>query len=192
MDVRLGKAVLILAGEEWSNCFTLKDISLPQNPYVGLTAMTGDVSDAHEYVLFWFPSSVRTTYLTVTLSASSRSRRPLPFSPPLSYHATNCSRQKRRQAGPCPPLYVSCSLGVHSPGSGLAGENMVEGSLLAPEIPVCLGEVEAVCGLTVSGSKSTNRCVRGFVQTARVWPFMVVFQALSVSVRWAPRGWRRL
>jgi len=36
--------------EEWSNCFTLKDISLPQNPYIGLTAMTGDVSDAHDVV----------------------------------------------------------------------------------------------------------------------------------------------
>ena len=39
-------------GEEWSNCFTLNDISVPSNPFIGLTAMTGDVSDAHEYV-FW-------------------------------------------------------------------------------------------------------------------------------------------
>ncbi|KAH9042782.1 legume-like lectin family-domain-containing protein [Lactarius pseudohatsudake] len=36
--------------EEWSNCFTLNDISLPQNPYIGLTAMTGDVSDAHDII----------------------------------------------------------------------------------------------------------------------------------------------
>jgi mannose-binding lectin 2 len=40
----------MLAGEEWSDCFTLKDISLPANPFIGLSAMTGDVSDAHEYV----------------------------------------------------------------------------------------------------------------------------------------------
>jgi len=36
--------------EEWSNCFTLHDISLPQTPYIGLTAMTGDVSDAHDII----------------------------------------------------------------------------------------------------------------------------------------------
>jgi len=36
--------------EEWSDCFTLNDISLPPAPYVGLTAMTGDVSDAHDIV----------------------------------------------------------------------------------------------------------------------------------------------
>jgi mannose-binding lectin 2 len=36
--------------EEWSNCFTLQDISLPPNPFIGLTAMTGDVSDAHDII----------------------------------------------------------------------------------------------------------------------------------------------
>ncbi|KAI0295303.1 legume-like lectin family-domain-containing protein [Russula brevipes] len=36
--------------EQWNDCFTLKDISLPMNPYIGLTAMTGDVSDAHDIV----------------------------------------------------------------------------------------------------------------------------------------------
>jgi len=44
--------VLMSTGEEWSNCFILNDISLPLNPYIGLSAMTGDVSDAHEYVIF--------------------------------------------------------------------------------------------------------------------------------------------
>ena len=56
----------------------------------------------------------------------------------------------------------------------MAGKNTVEGFPPAPEIPViCLGEVEAVCGLTASGSKSTNRCVCGFVQIAGIWPFIV-------------------
>ncbi|KAI0250088.1 legume-like lectin family-domain-containing protein [Lactifluus subvellereus] len=36
--------------EEWSDCFTLKDISLPMNPYIGLSAMTGDISDAHDII----------------------------------------------------------------------------------------------------------------------------------------------
>jgi mannose-binding lectin 2 len=39
-------------GEEWSYCFTLNDISIPLNPFIGLTAMTGEVTDAHEYVFF--------------------------------------------------------------------------------------------------------------------------------------------
>jgi mannose-binding lectin 2 len=39
----------MLTGDDWSDCFTLKDISLPTNPFIGLSAMTGDVTDAHEY-----------------------------------------------------------------------------------------------------------------------------------------------
>ena len=39
-------------GEEWGNCFTLKDISVPLNLFIGLSAMTSDVTDAHEYALF--------------------------------------------------------------------------------------------------------------------------------------------
>ena len=70
LNVRLWNTVLISAGNEWSNCFTLKDISLPENPYIGLTAMTGDVSDAHEYVFFVFPlgCSRTGTYLTAILA----------------------------------------------------------------------------------------------------------------------------
>lgn len=40
---------LMLTGDDWSDCFTLKDISLPTNPFIGFSAMTGDVTDAHEY-----------------------------------------------------------------------------------------------------------------------------------------------
>jgi len=36
--------------QEWTDCFSLKDISLPLNPYLGLSAMTGDVSDAHDII----------------------------------------------------------------------------------------------------------------------------------------------
>ena len=43
--------VLMSTGEEWRNCFTLKDISVPLNPFIGLSAMTGDITDAHEYAL---------------------------------------------------------------------------------------------------------------------------------------------
>jgi len=36
--------------EQWSDCFTLKDISVPPNPFIGLSAMTGDISDAHDII----------------------------------------------------------------------------------------------------------------------------------------------
>ena len=50
----------MITGEEWSDCFTLKDISLPANPFIGFSAMTGDVSDAHEYAIFDLISSSST------------------------------------------------------------------------------------------------------------------------------------
>ncbi|KAG5352749.1 hypothetical protein C0989_000688 [Termitomyces sp. Mn162] len=37
------------AWDEWTDCFHVKNITLPLNPFLGFTAMTGDVSDAHEY-----------------------------------------------------------------------------------------------------------------------------------------------
>ncbi|KAI0001053.1 legume-like lectin family-domain-containing protein [Russula vinacea] len=44
--------------EEWSDCFTLKDISIPTNPYIGLTAMTGDVTDAHDVISVAISSAI--------------------------------------------------------------------------------------------------------------------------------------
>ena len=37
-------------GDEWTDCFVIGNVSLPANPFLGFSAMTGDVSDAHEYV----------------------------------------------------------------------------------------------------------------------------------------------
>ena len=39
-------------GDDWTDCFYIPKISLPPNPFLGFTAMTGDVSDAHEYAPF--------------------------------------------------------------------------------------------------------------------------------------------
>jgi mannose-binding lectin 2 len=49
------------AGDEWTDCFTVKGISLPAAPYLGFSAMTGDVSDAHEYVSHLYISFLPTT-----------------------------------------------------------------------------------------------------------------------------------
>ncbi|RDB25391.1 hypothetical protein Hypma_007451 [Hypsizygus marmoreus] len=38
------------AWDDWSDCFLLKNITLPPNPFLGFTAMTGDVSDAHDII----------------------------------------------------------------------------------------------------------------------------------------------
>lgn len=39
------------SGDDWSDCFRVDKISLPQAPFLGFSAMTGDVFDAHEYVI---------------------------------------------------------------------------------------------------------------------------------------------
>lgn len=35
-------------GNEWTDCFRLDGFSLPQSPFVGFSALTGDVYDSHE------------------------------------------------------------------------------------------------------------------------------------------------
>ena len=37
-------------GDEWTECFTVHGLTLPLAPYVGFSALTGDVTDNHEYV----------------------------------------------------------------------------------------------------------------------------------------------
>jgi len=39
------------SGDDWTDCFRVEGISLPINPFVGISALTGEVYDAHEYVL---------------------------------------------------------------------------------------------------------------------------------------------
>jgi mannose-binding lectin 2 len=36
------------AWDEWTKCFNIPKLKLPASPFVGFTAATGDVSDAHE------------------------------------------------------------------------------------------------------------------------------------------------
>jgi len=38
------------AWDEWTDCFFIPKISLPPNPFLGFSAMTGDVSDAHDII----------------------------------------------------------------------------------------------------------------------------------------------
>ncbi|KAJ1894814.1 hypothetical protein LPJ66_004961 [Kickxella alabastrina] len=36
--------------EKWINCFTITNVTLPENSYLGFTALTGDISDNHDIV----------------------------------------------------------------------------------------------------------------------------------------------
>ncbi|KAI0048801.1 concanavalin A-like lectin/glucanase [Auriscalpium vulgare] len=36
--------------DDWSDCFTINGVTLPTNPYVGFSALTGEVSDAHDII----------------------------------------------------------------------------------------------------------------------------------------------
>ncbi|KAG5646204.1 hypothetical protein DXG03_004030 [Asterophora parasitica] len=38
------------AWDDWSDCIHLKNVALPPNPFLGFSAMTGDVSDAHDII----------------------------------------------------------------------------------------------------------------------------------------------
>ncbi|KAJ3576555.1 hypothetical protein NP233_g339 [Leucocoprinus birnbaumii] len=38
------------AWDDWSDCFRFENITLLVNPFIGLSAMTGDVSDAHDII----------------------------------------------------------------------------------------------------------------------------------------------
>ncbi|KAK7036521.1 hypothetical protein VNI00_011718 [Paramarasmius palmivorus] len=53
------------AWDDWSDCFYVEGISLPTGPYLGFTALTGDVHDAHDIIAV-------TTYSAITSSVDSR------------------------------------------------------------------------------------------------------------------------
>ena len=40
----------LLSGDDWTDCLRAEKILLPLSPFLGFSAMTGDVFDAHEFV----------------------------------------------------------------------------------------------------------------------------------------------
>ncbi|KAG8962343.1 hypothetical protein FRC03_004320 [Tulasnella sp. 419] len=50
--------------DEWTPCFEIQNITLPSTPYLGISAITGDVHDAHDIISI--SSNSLTTKLTST------------------------------------------------------------------------------------------------------------------------------
>jgi mannose-binding lectin 2 len=72
------------AWDEWSDCFTINGISLPTSPYLGFSAMTGDVFDAHDIITVTTysailsasdepPNKIRSSFFKSPLSTGSSS-----------------------------------------------------------------------------------------------------------------------
>ncbi|CAO1631591.1 unnamed protein product [Parajaminaea phylloscopi] len=49
-DVFLELQVQYEEWDKWESCFKLEDVKVPVNPYLGFSALTGDLSDAHDIV----------------------------------------------------------------------------------------------------------------------------------------------
>lgn len=73
---------LTLAGDEWTDCFQVQNVKLPTAPYIGFTAMTGDVADAHDII------SVTSYSAVLSSPNSSRDRLGKPRLPNLNKKGT--------------------------------------------------------------------------------------------------------
>jgi len=49
-DTHLDVKIQYKGWDEWTDCFAVNDIVLPKHPYVGVSALTGDVSDPHDII----------------------------------------------------------------------------------------------------------------------------------------------
>jgi hypothetical protein len=107
------------------------------NPYIGLSAMTGDVSDAHEYVIFLLsPLNPLNRSFPVV---SSPLQHHLRYYPPPTHRSTSFGSQSPAAAG-SDPSCATCYLALYSSGFGTAGKRTVTDISHVPIILARLGE----------------------------------------------------
>ncbi|KAF5383507.1 hypothetical protein D9757_006147 [Collybiopsis confluens] len=70
-DTFLDIKVQYQAWDEWTDCIYVEGISLPQSPFLGFSAMTGDVADAHDIIAV-------TTYSAITTGITSKTSKSIP------------------------------------------------------------------------------------------------------------------
>lgn len=91
-------------GDDWTPCFTLKNVTLPEVPFLGFSALTGDVSDEHEYVVPVSLETFRGQQHSLSLSASSASRPTPPSSPTQTTPAERSNLRNLLSQGGSGPL----------------------------------------------------------------------------------------
>ena len=102
------------AGDEWTECFTVYGIALPTAPYVGFSAITGDVSDNHECVSCLLLLLLHLLlHLTLSLPRSTELTTPPSIISVTTYSAILSSPDQQRDK-----LTGSKKPGVASEGSG--------------------------------------------------------------------------
>jgi hypothetical protein len=156
-DEYLDVAIQYKAWDEWTHCFRVTGLSLPISPFLGFSAMTGDVHDAHEYD----STSLRSNQSRLTkmchFSASSPSRPPPPFFPPSPGHVTDSNP---------PPSELHPHLPSPSPSSSssllpVAVDTTVGNNTSVPDVGAVADMVDTVVDLAErSGLEGVKTSIR--------------------------------
>jgi len=75
-DTFLDVKIQYQAWDEWVDCFYVEGISLPHSPYLGFSAMTGDVSDAHDIIAVSTHSAITSANVSPSLKTNTSKRIP--------------------------------------------------------------------------------------------------------------------
>ncbi|KAJ3996559.1 ERGIC53, mannose lectin, ER-golgi intermediate compartment [Lentinula boryana] len=75
-DTFLDVKIQYQAWDEWTDCFYVEGISLPASPFLGFSAMTGDVSDAHDVIAVTTSSAITSAITSNTSKSTPRTKIP--------------------------------------------------------------------------------------------------------------------